>query len=206
MRYRQIILFILVSFILAYNPNTVYAYRGSQPWEKFIASSEFIALAKLTKIEIDWPRHRNIAYFQIDKVYKGDDLKNIEIISEPRGCRSNGNITLDELGTYILFLKKAEIGKLINSCQMVAEKFMKQAYLLTPQYNPVIVVDEKSYAFIGDIPEELFSEEEVRLIAYGKLFDFKAKVLKFDSLKRWLEDNFLGINYPFSKGKEQIKR
>lgn len=96
-------------FIIAllFNSSYVYAKRGIRTWDDLLKSSELIASALLTKIESDFNKGKHTAYFTIDRVYKGEEVKNIEVIST--SVRQEDKVYLKELGNYILFLKKKKM-------------------------------------------------------------------------------------------------
>lgn len=178
---------LILSIIFLFNPSSIYANRLPRAWTDLLESSEIIASAFLTKIESDIKNNKHITYFEIDRVYKGKKIKNIEIIS--RAIRTTGNVYLNELGKYIVFLKKD--GNSPSSYLLEHERFLKCNYLRGSNGSRIKAVDENSYSYLTGIPYELFNEEEIRLTGYGKQFDYKAKIINFRSLEHWFEINFL---------------
>jgi hypothetical protein len=178
---------LLLLIILLINPGSIYARRFPQTWSNLLESSELIASAFLTKIDSDFKNNKHTAYFTIDRVYKGTKIKNIEIISG--AVRAEDSVYLNELGKYIIFLKKNENSG--SNYLLEPERFLKCNYLRNPDGRVIEAVDENSYNYVTGIPDELFKEEEVRLTVYGKQFNYKARIINFRSLERWFEINFL---------------
>lgn len=182
---KKILLILFIIFLI--NPVSIYAKRGTRTWDDLLESSEIIASAFLTKIESNMENNRHIAYFKIDRVYKGEKINSLEIMSSAKVVEDT--VYLSELGKYIIFLKKNT--EAYSNYLLESERFLKCNYLQSPNGNLISVIDENSYRYLTGIPDELFSEEEIRLTAYDKHFDYKAKIINFRSVERWFERNYL---------------
>ena len=178
---------LLLAIIFLFNPSSIYASERSCTWTELLETSEIIATAFLAKIESDMKNNKHLAYFEIDRIYKGEKIKNIIITSG--AIRSTGSVYLKELGKYIIFLKKIE--GFHSNYSLESKRFLKRNYLQNPEGKLIEAVDENSYHYIKDIPNELFDEEEMRVTVYGKQFDYKAKIMNFRSLERWFEIHYL---------------
>ncbi|MCG2711417.1 MAG: hypothetical protein L6416_03725 [Candidatus Omnitrophica bacterium] len=178
---------LILTIIFLFNSSSIYASERSCTWTELLETSEIIATAFLDKIESDMKNNKHLAYFEIYQVYKGEKIKNVTIISG--AILSTGSIYLKELGKYIIFLKKIEGTH--SNYSLESKRFLKCNYLRNPEGKPIEVADENSYNYIRDIPNELFTEEEIRLTVFGKQFDYKARIINFRSLERWFEINSL---------------
>jgi hypothetical protein len=174
--------------LLLFTANTVNADRFDCTWNELISSSEIIAKAYLEKIEYcvsDGKARKTTANFRISEVYKGERIQKVDVLVR---CALEDTVNLNKLGEYFLFLQETKESYWGNF-NLNEERFLRVEYLDVPSGNVVPVISEKSHAQVTDIPQELFTEKEIRIRAYGKTMDFRAKIMEASVLDLWLKKN-----------------
>jgi hypothetical protein len=172
-------------------PDTAYPDRTDCSWNDLIESSEIIASAYLMQLDQGgWDGRPGIAKFMIGKIYKGEPIQSIDVITVPPLTFVEDSVSLSKLGKYILFLRKDRKG-IWSNYDSSEENFLRVELLNVPKGRAIPVISEESYRWVSGIPKELFTEKEIRLGSYGKIFDFKARLLEESALERWLEKNIL---------------